>query len=242
MKKEVDFPAIIGAFLLGALLMFVVTRKSPRSAPEQKSVNTDAVQAVSPTKTLTAKIGDDPILGDKNKAKVAIVEFSDFECPYCQKFHKETFNQITEKYVDTGKAILVFKDFPLSFHEPAARNDANAAECVKEIGGDQKFFQMVKLIYSNTGLNGKGLPKEDMLNLVSSIGIDKNKISECIDSNKFSKEIDTDIAEGQSIGVEGTPSFLIGSLDKSGEVKGELIVGAQPFSEFEKTLDKLIVN
>ena len=107
----------------------------------------------------SAKVGidDDPILGDKDKAKVAIVEFSDFECPFCQKFHKETFNQLIEDYVDSGKAIYVYRDFPLSFHEPKASEAASAANCVQEVAGDEKYFEFSKLYYERTQSNGKGL-------------------------------------------------------------------------------------
>lgn len=102
-------------------------------------------------------IDDDPIKGDKKKAKVALVEFSDFECPFCQKFHKETFPQIVKDYIDTDKIIYVYRDFPLSFHEPKASEAAIAASCVREVAGDDKYFEFSKLYYTNTKSNGEGL-------------------------------------------------------------------------------------
>lgn len=107
----------------------------------------------------SAKIGidDDPILGDKDKAKVAIVEFSDFECPFCQRFHNDTFNELVENYVDNGKAIYVYRDFPLSFHEPKASEAASAANCVQKVAGDEKYFEFSKLYYERTKSNGDGL-------------------------------------------------------------------------------------
>lgn len=106
---------------------------------------------------VTVSIDDDPIQGDKKKAKVALVEFSDYECPFCQKFHKETLDEITQKYVDTGKIIHVYRDFPLSFHEPKASEAAVAANCVKEVAGDDKYFEFGKLYYEHTKSNGEGL-------------------------------------------------------------------------------------
>jgi len=106
---------------------------------------------------VTVSIDDDPLKGDKNKAKVALVEFSDYECPFCQRFHTETFDQIISTYVDTGKIVYVYRDFPLSFHEPKASEAASAANCVKEVAGDDKYFEFSKLYYASTKSNGEGL-------------------------------------------------------------------------------------
>jgi len=108
-------------------------------------------------KTVKVSIDDDPVKGNKDKAKVAIVEFSDFECPYCQRFHKETIDQIISNYVDNDKIIYVYRDFPLSFHEPKASEAAVAANCVRKVAGDDKFFEFSKLYYASTKANGEGL-------------------------------------------------------------------------------------
>lgn len=107
--------------------------------------------------SVTIGIDDDPLLGDKNKAKVAIVEFSDFECPFCQRFHNETFDDIIKEFVDTGKAIYVYRDYPLSFHEPKASEAASAANCIQKVAGDEKYFEFAKLYYERTKSNGEGL-------------------------------------------------------------------------------------
>ncbi len=107
--------------------------------------------------TAKVSIDDDPYLGDKDKVKVALVEFSDFECPFCQKFHNDTFEQIISDYVDSGKIIYVYRDFPLSFHEPKASEAANAANCVQKVAGNEKYFEFSKLYYERTQSNGKGL-------------------------------------------------------------------------------------
>ena len=109
-------------------------------------------------KTAKVKIDDDPLLGNKDKAKVAIVEFSDFECPFCQRFHTDTFDQIVSDYVEDNTAIYVYRDFPLSFHEPKASEAANAANCIREVAGDEKFFEFSRIYYANTQSNGSGLP------------------------------------------------------------------------------------
>lgn len=191
-----------------------------------------------------ASIGDDPVLGDKTKAKVAIVEFSDYECPYCKKFHDQTFDQIVKDYVETGKAVIVFKDFPLEFHKPAAIDDADSAETVEELAGDIKYFEYGKLLYANSGLNGKGLPKEKYAELAEKVGIDKETFNKTLESNKtkYEDEINKDIEEGKSAGVTGTPGFVVGKLDTNGIVDGELVTGALPYSDFKKFIEKQLAS
>lgn len=197
--------------------------------------NNNQPQEIKSTKTT---IDDDPYLGDKEKAKVAIVEFSDYECPFCKKFHQETFDQIVKNYVDTGKAIIVYRDFPLSFHEPAASTDASAANCVQEISGNIKYFEMMRQIFDRGGLNGVGISKEKFIGFGEEIGTDKNEFAKCLDADKFQEEIQKDLADGQTAGIDGTPGFVIGKLSFTGEVSGELISGAQPFSVFQEVIER----
>lgn len=183
-------------------------------------------------------IDDDPYLGDKSQAKIGIVEFSDYECPFCKKFHDETFDQIVKEYVDTGKAIIVYRDFPLSFHDPAATQDASAANCVQEIAGDKKYFEMNKLIFERGGLNGVGITDEKFYELATEIGISKDEFTECFGENKFQDEIRKDLSDGQTTGINGTPGFVIGKLSFTGEVSGQMVSGAQPFSVFQKIIEE----
>jgi protein-disulfide isomerase len=98
----------------------------------------------------------DPMKGDKN-AKLAIVEFSDYECPFCQRFVQTTYLQILENYVNPGKMLYVFRDLPLYFHDPIATLEAVAANCAREQGGDDKYFEMHDYIFQNTKTNGQGV-------------------------------------------------------------------------------------
>ncbi len=229
MKNTLHFPSLISGLIVGAILVLVGYRVNDM-IKLYKSQNPVQKQA-------TTTIGKAPILGDKNKAKVAIIEFGDFECPYCQKFHTEVFDQITKKYVDAGKIIIVFKNFPLEFHKPAAQTEANAALCVNELGGGEKFFEMVKQIYINSSLNGKGASNDKIIELAVGLGLDRTQFSDCLSSNKFDEQISKDIAEGKSAGVTGTPSFVIGVI-KDGNVNGDLVVGASTFETFQKIIDK----
>ena len=170
-------------------------------------------------KKIDVSVDDDPVKGDKN-APVTIIEFSDFQCPFCGKFFKETFGQIDEKYIKTGKVKMVFRDFPLSFHENAQKS-AEAAECADEQG---KFWEYHDMLFENQ----EKLSVEDLKRYAVELGLDKDKFDSCLDSEKYKDEVKKDFSDGQKYGVSGTPAFFI---------NGKLVSGAQPFSAFEKVIE-----
>jgi protein-disulfide isomerase len=170
---------------------------------------------------------DDAVLGDKD-APVTMIEFSDYECPFCKRHATQTLPELTEKYIDTGKLKLVFRDFPLGFHDPLATEQAMAAECVREQTDDETYFAYHDLIFETTNSNGKGMQKDQLYELADQIGVNKAEFTECLDSEKYKDEVAKDLADGQSAGVSGTPGFLI---------NGQLVSGAQPFSVFEQIIE-----
>ena len=189
-----------------------------------------------PTKTVaTASIGTSPVLGNPKTAKVAIVEWTDLECPFCKQFHDQTFKSIVKDYVDTGKAIFVVRNYPLDFHGEAALKEANAALCVREAAGDKAYFSFVEDVYATTGTNGKGMPDATLANLAAKAG--GTSLASCMDNKKFQSVIDADLKDGNAAGISGTPGFVIGKLGSKGTVDGELISGAMPYSEFKKAID-----
>jgi thiol-disulfide isomerase/thioredoxin len=131
---------VSGAILLGCLIIsgsiltLVPMKQSPKAVADQPTNAAPTPEEI-PT-NVTVSIDDDAILGDKTKAKVAIVEFTDYECPFCKRFHTDTFDTLVKDYVDTGKAIIVTRDYPLSFHDPKATEAASYAECVRKEKGD----------------------------------------------------------------------------------------------------------
>ncbi|MCA9497543.1 MAG: DsbA family protein, partial [Nanoarchaeota archaeon] len=167
-------------------------------------------------------IEGEPMIGNKD-AKVTIIEFSDYECPFCGRFFQQTYGQIKEDYIDTGKVNLVFKDFPLNFHD-LAKPASLAANCVFKYEGDEKYFEMHDLIFSNQD----SLSKDQLKEWATGLGISESDYDSCIADPEMSSEIDEDFTQGASLGVSGTPSFI---------VNGELIVGAQPFAVFKEAID-----
>ena len=171
-----------------------------------------------PTK-VKVSMDDDTVKGDKN-AKVTIIEFSDFQCPFCGKFYSQTLPLIEENYIKTGKVKLVYRDFPLSFHQNAQKA-AEAAECADEQG---KFWEYHNTIYDNQNT----LDINNLKQYAANLNLDTSKFESCLDSGKMTSEVQKDLKDGQSYGVEGTPAFFINGIPLS---------GAQPYQVFEQVIE-----
>lgn len=248
MKFGKEVLIIASAILLGSLLISgsILSMNRGGAIPLKTGTGTDTAVAPTPTDqsdtSATTSIDDDPILGAKGKAKVAIIEFSDFECPFCKRFHADTFDTLIKDYVDTGKAILVARDFPLSFHDPVASVEAAVAECVRKEKGDGAYFSFAKGVYENTVANGKGLAAGKLDELVRTVGANTTRVNACAETDAIKQEIAKDVADGQKAGISGTPSFIIGTLDADGNVTGERIVGALPIDGFKATIEKYLAK
>lgn len=240
---------ISGSLLLGSLIIAgAILTLAPQvgtlvGSDTNKGANPEVAAPADPTNTnAVTSIDNDPVLGDKKKAKVAIVEYSDLECPFCKRFHAETFDQLVKEYVDTGKAIIVARDFPLSFHDPKATEEAAFAECVRKEKGDSAYFAFTKGIYENTVANGKGLAAGKMDELIGKMGANVKTVTACSTTEAVKQEIQKDIADGSKAGVSGTPSFIIGTLDANGNVTGERVVGALPIDGFKAKIEKYLAQ
>lgn len=170
--------------------------------------------------TLEFNINSDThILGDK-KAKVTMIVYSDFQCPYCSKHHA-TMKQVVEKYGDDVN--LVWRNFPLSFHEYAVPA-AQAAECAGEQG---KFWEYADKLFENQA----DFANEPWLSLAGELGLNEGEFTSCVDTEKYKDRVAEDMNEGFGNGVEGTPATF---------VNGELISGALPFETFEQVIDSYL--
>ena len=176
---------------------------------------------------------NDPIIGDHN-AEVTIIEFSDFQCPFCARFNTQTLPSIFEEYISQGKVKLVFRDFPIQSIHPNALPASVAAECANEQG---KFKEMHDKLFDNQNQWNKQ-ETVDALSLFKQYALEMkldSKIFEsCLDNGKYIDEIRKDLKDGQDYGVSGTPGFFIGN-EKVGYIE---LKGAQPFESFKKVIDK----
>ncbi len=189
--------------------------------------------------TGTASMDDDAVLGDAN-APVTIIEFSDYECPFCKRHFEETHSQLVEKYIKTGKAKLVFRDFPLGFHDPLATQEAIAANCAKEQSGDSGYYAFHDAIFERTTSGGNGLDAAKIEAIAVDLGLNISAFTSCLSDPKMAEEVQKDLADGSAAGASGTPSFIIGKSTKDGVIEGDLVVGAQPFATFETLIDSLL--
>ncbi len=176
------------------------------------------------SKDLGFSLEGDPLKGQSN-APVTIVEFSDFQCPFCGRFFTGTFPQIDKDYIQTGKVKFYYMDFPLSFHENA-QPAALAAECANE---QNKFWEFHDKVFQNQ----ESLSTDAYKKWAKELGLNEQQFSSCFDSKKYLSEVQSDFDTGSKAGVSGTPSFRIckGTSDCT------TIVGAQPFSAFKSAID-----
>ncbi len=184
--------------------------------------NVVANPTVAPTQPsqVQASADDDAVLGNKN-APVEIIEFSDYQCPFCGRHFQQTYPQIVSEYVDTGKVKIVFRDFPLDSIHPMATPAAIAAECVREQGGDEAYFEYHDKIFGNQ----QSLSSDNLKSWAQEIGYN---IGSCLDSQKYLDEVRKDLSDAQSAGGRGTPYFVI---------NGKPLSGAQPYSAFKQVID-----
>jgi protein-disulfide isomerase len=180
-------------------------------------------------------IAGDPFKGN-GTAKVAVIEFSDYQCPFCSRYTKDVLPQIWTDYIETGKIKYVFRDMPLSFHKNAFKA-AEAAHCA---GLQGKFWEMHDTLFANQS----ALAPEQLATLAKTVGVDEARFQQCLDSGKFATEINKDIADAGAAGITGTPSFLVGVIQPGdGRVKVvKKLVGAKPYAEFKAAIDDLLAR
>ena len=175
----------------------------------------------------------DHIYGNPD-ATISLIEYSDFECPFCKRFHP-TPKQVVEAY--KGQVNWVYRHFPLDIHKPLAQKEAEASECANELGGNDAFWRYSDLLYERTTSNGKGLPMESLVPMAEELGLDKGKFQECLDSGRYTETVQEYFREGTKSGVTGTPGNILLN-NQTGAI--ELISGAVPFDALKKAIDQLL--
>jgi len=177
-------------------------------------------------------LDDDPVKGNPN-APVTVVEFSDFQCPFCSRFFQQTLPLIEENYIDTGKIKFVYKDLPLDSLHPNARAAHIAAECADEQG---KFWEYHDVLFEKQS-QWSSLASSELENtfteFATDMGLQAASFESCMQSPNIADEVNKDTLEAASYGATGTPTFFIGN-EKDGFIK---LVGAQPYAVFQRVID-----
>jgi protein-disulfide isomerase len=181
----------------------------------------------------TLSVAGEPFRGE-TQASVAIIEYADFECPFCRHFEHDTYPQIRDAYIKTGKVRYFYRDLPLPFHEhsmPAAR----ATRCAAEQG---KLWEMHDSLFTDPA----SLNPRDIDSRAGKLGLDVTSLDACVASERFADVIRRSINEATDMQISGTPTFLIGTLGSHGEIVKvrNAVVGARPFETFKAAIDPLL--
>ncbi len=186
------------------------------------------------TQSLALSIDGAPFKGE-TKARLTLIEFSDYQCPFCARHVRETLPQIERDYISTGKVKYVVRDFPIESIHPQAFRGHEAAHCAGEQG---RYWEMHARLFANQGAMGPN----DLVSHARTLGLNLPVFQQCVESGKYSSGIRKAFAEGQTAGVTGTPTFFLGFTDSDGlKVKAvRMIRGAQPFSVFKEVIDSLL--
>lgn len=179
-------------------------------------------------------IGSIKPLGSDDAA-VTLIEFSDYQCPFCARHATQTAPQIIKDFVETNKVRYVFRDFPIEAIHPQALKIAEGARCA---GEQDKFWDMHDRLFANQ----RGLQPDNLPEHAEAIGLDLELFKDCLDSGKYAEAIRKDIEDGSKIGVRGTPSFALGISDNN-QIKNAVIIrGAQPFNIFKEEIEKMLAS
>jgi protein-disulfide isomerase len=170
------------------------------------------------------------MLGSKS-APITVVEFTDYQCPYCQRFHVSVFADMKKSYIDTGKIRFYSRDLPLDAIHPNAMRAAMSARCAAEQG---QFWKLRDIM----GANPDKLELASLVDAAASLHMNTDAFRACVESGKYREAVQANVLEAREIGIGGTPSFVIGRSTPEG-VDGEVVEGALPLSEFAKVFARL---
>ena len=184
-----------------------------------------------PTGPVRASVADAPTLG-RADAPVTLVEFSDYQCPFCQRFFATTLPALKKDYIDTGKLRFVYRDFPLEMH-PHAREAAVAAHCAGEQG---KYWEMHDALFQYQA----ALAPAQIAERARALGLDSSRFDQCLTSGRHTASIERGLADGAAAGVQGTPGFVVGKTQPGDTIQGTPIRGAQPLETFRRIIEQLL--
>jgi protein-disulfide isomerase len=173
-----------------------------------------------------------PMLGAP-EAPLTLIEFSDYQCPFCRRFADTTLPVLKRDYIETGKLRYVFRDFPLDRLHPQARKIVEAAHCA----GDQgKYWAMHDLLFQQQ----QALQVDRLKGYARQLGLNARAFEACLDQGKYATKVQQDLDAGAAAGVQGTPGFILGKTQPDGSIQGIAIKGAQPLAAFQQAIEHLL--
>ncbi|TXI32198.1 MAG: hypothetical protein E6Q58_04280 [Niabella sp.] len=193
-------------------------------------------------KIAKVSVDNDPVLGDPN-APVTLIEFSDFDCPWCKTFFDQVFPQFKKNYIDTGKVKMVFRDLPLESLHPDSKTKSLAANCALEQGGSELYYKFHDELFKRAPTPGTGksvLNRADIDKIAKDLGMDAGAFKTCLDTKKYDDEINQDIQAAFDLESYGTPSFYVGKSSSNGVIEGEALEGYAPYANFSQYIERAL--
>ncbi len=220
---------VVGFGLIAAAIFF-----SGNTASAPTVVNTEKGPVPTDTReTVVRPIDDTDFIRGNPNAPIMVIEYSDYDCPFCKSFH-ETMNRIMTEYGVTGKVAWSYRQFPLEQLHPNAPRISQAAYCVGELGGDEAFWKFSDLIFGNRGTN-EPTNMTKLPEYAVSAGVEKAAFESCLSSGKHAATVEASIADGFAAGAQGTPYSIVIVGDQQA-----VINGAQPYAVVKQIVDNLI--
>ena len=179
---------------------------------------------------ISLPVGGEPFKGSP-AARVAIIEYSDYQCPFCGEYARDIFPRLDSDYIKAGKVRYYFRDLPLPSH-PQAPAAAQAARCAGEQG---KFWEMHESLFANQA----ALAPPDLTKRAQALGLDEAKFSECVAAGRYRDNIRRSMSGAERMGINGTPAFLVGVVEANGQIVkvSQVMLGAKDYQEFKAVLD-----
>lgn len=224
-KLAIPFAIIIaGGLIAGALYFSNINSAKVTGGTAGTNTNTASVGDMRPVSS------DDHILGNPN-ADVILVEYSDTECPYCKQFHT-TLHRLISEYGTDGKVAWVYRHFPIDQLHSKARKEAEATECVNELGGPTKFWEYLNMIYDQTNSNNS-LDPAKLPEFAKAVGVNVDSFNTCLSSGKYASKVEADYQDAVKAGGRGTPNTIL--ITKDGTKTP--IQGAYPYEQLKAVVD-----
>ena len=187
-----------------------------------------------PDRVTHVNISGNPMLGNK-EAPITLIDFSDYQCPYCFQFVQTTWPTLKTEYIETGKVRYVFRHFPLDQIHPHARKAAEAAHCA----GDQgKYWEMHDVLFHNQ----KALQVEQLKTYARSLGLEAAPFETCLEHGTYTGMVEQNYNDGVAVGIQGTPGFFLGKTRSEDTIQGIAISGAQPIGAFRQAIERLLAE
>ena len=230
----VPIAILISGVLIAAVIFFVSRGDTPVTIDNaQDTTGQVGQEEVAAQDTGFASLEGAAVLGNPETATVAVVEYSDYMCGFCRRHAEETFPSIQQNYIDTGKILYVFKEFPLSSPGQLGYSIAEGGVCVLNLSDSETFFDYHKGAFDLGS-------EDDIIAFAQDLGIDGDEMSACLADGRYRDDIDAKAQEGRDAGVTGTPGFIVGRINDGGAVEGGLIAGALPYQNFADAIDALL--